>query len=93
MSDFGVKYRGTGFVVLLDPESDLDRARRFSPVLERMVEIMGASGNDRGMTFGKAMERASRELQTPVPPDMEEPLLVLAFKIISGGRIPGAPDA
>lgn len=93
MIDYGVKYRGTGFVVLLDPETDLDRARRFAPVLERMVEIMGAERAERGMTFGKAMALAAHQLRTPVPPDMEEPLLVSAFQVISGGRIPGAPDA
>jgi len=92
MSDLGVKYRGTGFVVLLDPETDLERARHFAPVLERMVEILGAKGNEH-VIFADAMQRASCETKISVPLYMYEPLMRVAFQVIGSGRIPGAPDA
>ena len=63
----------------------------YAPVLERMIEILGA--NDHGVTFGAAMDRASREKGLPVPPHMVEPIMVAAFSVIANGRIPGLPEA
>jgi hypothetical protein len=65
---------------------------KYAPVLGRMVELLGAEGND-DLTFGEALERASKELRIVVPKRMEEPLLVSALKVIGGRRIPGLPDA
>jgi hypothetical protein len=73
----------------IDPCND---PQKYAPVLQRMVELMGAPGSQQ-LTFGQAMSRASAELRLPVPSHMEEHLLVAAFKVISSGRIPGCPDA
>lgn len=67
-------------------------AVKYAPVLERMVEIMGDPKSER-VTFGDAMKRAAEELGIEVPEHMHEPLLVMAFRVISSGRIPGAADA
>lgn len=63
----------------------------YAPVLQRMIEILGA--NDTGVTFGEAMDRASKEKNISVPDHMIEPIMVAAFSVIASGRIPGAPDA
>ncbi len=68
----------------------MDEARKYAPVLDRMVTILGSES---GVTFGVAMARASSELGLKVPEHMVMPLMVSAFKVISTGRIPGAPDA
>ena len=73
---------------MIDPCND---PATYAPVLERMVEILGA--NDTGVSFGQAMDRASKEKGIPVPKHMVEPLLVAAFKVIGSGRIQGSPDA
>lgn len=67
-------------------------SRKFAPVLERMVEIMGSSEHVR---FGEALDRASTELGLVVEKGSveEEALLKGAFRVIATGRIPGAPDA
>jgi hypothetical protein len=65
-------------------------AKKYAPVLDRMIEILGSS-ND--ITFGIALNRAASELGIEVPEHMHGPLLTSAFKVIAGGRIPGAPDA
>ncbi len=67
----------------------LDEARKYAPILERMVDILAKEN----MTFGAAMSRASRELSIEVPKHMEEPLLMLAFKVFAGRGIPGAAEA
>lgn len=74
-------------------ESPHDRSRRYSPVLERMVEILGTKGNERGVSFGQALERASSELNIRLPEDIRMPILRSAFIIIGGKRIPGNPEA
>jgi hypothetical protein len=74
---------------MTDPCND---PKTFAPVLQRMVEILGAESSER-VTFGDAMTQASRELNIPVPDHMVAPLLTSAFKVIGSGRIPGAPDA
>jgi|GEM_PF-2099889 hypothetical protein len=74
---------------MIVPKSD---AMKYAPVLRRMVELLGAEGNER-LRFDEAMKRASTELKLEVPEHMVEPLLIVAFKVIGGGRIPGAPDA
>lgn len=67
----------------------LDEARKYAPILERMVDILSKEN----MTFGAAMSRASRELGIEVPKHMEEPLLTSAFKVFAGRGIPGAAEA
>jgi|HubBroStandDraft_5_1064220.scaffolds.fasta_scaffold116736_2 hypothetical protein len=62
----------------------------YAPVLERMVELLGSSDT---MTFDSAMSQASTELAVEIPEHMRGPLLISAFKVVAGGRIPGAPDA
>jgi len=70
----------------------MSEANKYAPVLEKMVEILGAKNNEK-LTFGIALERASIQLDIPVPDHMYGPLLASAFRIIGIGRIPGAPDA
>lgn len=70
----------------------IDEARPYAPVLERMVELLGAKGFEKTM-FGEALERASRETRIVVPEDMKGPLLMGAFEVIANGRFRGAPDA
>lgn len=65
---------------------------KYAPVLERMIEILGAENGEK-VTFGTALELASKELNILVPDHMFGPLLTSAFQIIGGRRIPGAPDA
>lgn len=72
--------------------SPCNDAVKYAPVLERMVEILGSWEGER-VSFGQAMDQASRELGIVVPLYMEAFLLTSAFQIISGGRLPGAPDA
>lgn len=67
-----------------------DDIKRCAPVLDRMVDIIGA---DSETTFGAALERASQELGITVPEHMHGPLLTLAMRIVVNKRIPGAPDA
>lgn len=67
----------------------LDEARKYAPVLERMIDILAEDS----MTFGAAMNQASRELGIKVPTHMEAPLLTLAFNVFAGRRIPGAAEA
>ena len=88
-----IKYSGIGFVALEPDDDPRGEPYRCAPVLQRMVEIMGAKGNERGVSFGAALERAQRETGITVPPEMEQHLLTTTFQIISSGRIPGAPDA
>jgi hypothetical protein len=73
-------------------ESPHDRSRRYSPVLERMVEILGTQGNER-VSFGQALERASSDLNIRLPEDIRMPILRSAFIVIGGKRVPGVPDA
>jgi len=75
--------------MITDPCND---PMTYAPVLQRMVEILGSS-NERGTTFGAALEQASKEKGIPVPKHMYGPLLVSAFKVIATGKIPGCPDA
>ncbi len=67
----------------------LEDARRFAPILERMVDILA----DDNMTFGAALAQAARELGLEVPEHVEAALLTTAFKIFGGRGFPGAPDA
>ena len=70
-----------------------EEARHWSPVLEKMVELVNEVG---GVTFGEALARACKELSMKPPPsdsDAEGALLVSAFRIVGSKRIPGAPDA
>jgi hypothetical protein len=69
-----------------------DEAQTYAPVLQRVVEILGATGNE-NLTFGAALERASRELCVVVPRHVEMPLLCAALQVIAARRIPGAADA
>lgn len=74
-------------------EEDRREADKYAPVLQRMVEILGALDGDEKMRFGVAFEQAKAELHIEVPPHMEVAILTAAFKVIGGGCIPGAPDA
>jgi len=65
-------------------------ARKYAPVLQLMVEILGKEGNT---TFEDAMNRAARELKLDVPEKMQNTILRAAYRIIATGRIPRAPDA
>ena len=66
--------------------------RRYAPVLQEMVEMLGAEGDNK-LTFGQALEQAQAKTGIVVPEDMHAHLLTSAFQIISSGRIPGLPDA
>lgn len=70
------------------------RARRFAPVLARMVELI-ADAQTRGerLSFGAALRRAAADMGIPVPADEEAHLLTAAFQVVATGRIPGCPDA
>lgn len=72
-----------------------ERVRELSQVLARMVELMGNPPKGERVTFGGALAQASGELGITVRTGSEDESLLLrtAFQIISGGRIPGAPDA
>jgi hypothetical protein len=67
----------------------LEDARKYAPVLERMVDILSKDN----MTFEAALQRAARELELEIPEHVQAPLIVTAFKIFAGGRIPGLPEA
>lgn len=69
-------------------------ARQYAPVLAKMVEIMTAE-EARGVriTFGLALELASKIEETPIPREAEEYLLTAAFSAVVNRRIPGCPDA
>ena len=67
----------------------LDEARQYAPVLARMIDILAEDN----ITFGAAMEQASRETGIEVPEHMQAPMLRVAFKMFSGGGFPGAPEA
>jgi hypothetical protein len=69
-----------------------DESRKYAPVLQRTVELLGKEGAEK-LTFGAALVLAASELNTVIPKHLEAPLLLSAFKIIAAQRIPGAPDA
>ena len=69
-----------------------DAARVYAPVLMRMIDVMSG----RGGTFGEALTVAAADCGHDVatmPPEVVESILVLAFRIVGSGRIPGAADA
>ena len=68
----------------------LEFGRMYGPVLGRMVEICGS---EERVSFGEALERASRDTGITVPHDVRPVLLTTAFQIAATGRIPGLPDA
>jgi hypothetical protein len=69
----------------------LEDTQKYAPVLQRAVEILGAT--DENVKFGEALSRASHELSLPIPEHMEGPLLSVLFRIFGSGKIPGLPDA
>ncbi len=70
------------------------RARRFAPVLARMVELLSdAQARRERLSFGAALRQASIDLDIPVPREEEAHLLTSIFQIMAEGRIPGCPDA
>jgi hypothetical protein len=73
----------------VDPCND---PQKYAPVLGRMVELLGAPGSQQ-LTFGQALLRASKELRITVPTYMNGALIMAAFKVIAGGKIPGLPEA
>lgn len=76
------------------PEPTPQEALAYAPVLQRMVEMMGSKeAEEEGLTFSVAMARAAASLGIAVPDHMEGPLLLAAFRIITGGKFQGAPDA
>lgn len=75
----------------LTTEEIYQNARHIAPVLERMVELLGAS--ERRLTFGDALEQAKRETGITTSKESDDLLLRCAFKLIANGRIPGAADA
>lgn len=66
-------------------------ARTCAPVLARMVQLLGAKGAT--LTMGQALDQARKELRIKVPEHMIPKLLTNVFHVISGGRLPGQPDA
>lgn len=66
-------------------------SRKFAPVLERMVEIIGSEPH---VKFGDALERAAWACGfSAIPADVEWALLRAAMKIAVHERIEGCPDA
>ena len=78
------KYKAARLAPKPDPDQE---AKKYAPVLERMVEILGVKNSK--LSFGDAMKRAARELDIVIPEAMVPPLLTSAFKVISSGKIPG----
>lgn len=70
-------------------EDALKGARHCAPVLERVIDILSKEPDTK---FGDALDRAQFQLGVLIPQRMEGPILALAFKIIAGRKIPGAPD-
>lgn len=72
-----------------------DRARclELAPVLERMVELLGAT--DGPITFAQALAQAAAEQGTHIEPGTEDEELLIraAFKVMSQRGIPGAAEA
>lgn len=56
----------------------LTEARRYTPVLQRMTEIMR---KNRKMTFGAALDKAAGDVGITVPKRMVPALLTAALKI------------
>jgi hypothetical protein len=71
-------------------EKITEEGRRLAPVLERMVEILGSEDST---PMSAALLRASAELAIEVPADMEGPIYVAAYRVITSGGIPGAAEA
>ncbi|MFA5202904.1 MAG: hypothetical protein WC708_00610 [Lentisphaeria bacterium] len=68
-----------------------EQAYMYAPILGKMVDIMAA---DNKMTFGSAYEAAKQATGIlKVPQHIETAIMTAAFKVISSGKIPGAPDA
>lgn len=74
-------------------EREYQEALKYAPVLQRMVDILGALHTDEKMKFGDALKQATAELGVELPLHMEVAILTAALKVVAGGRIPGAPDA
>jgi hypothetical protein len=71
--------------------STSEQAYKYAPILGKMVDIMAA---DDKITFGSAFEAAKQATGIlEVPQHVESGIMTAAFKIISSGKIPGAPDA
>lgn len=71
--------------------STSEQAYKYAPILGKMVDIMAA--NDK-ITFGSAFEVAKQATGIlEVPQHIETAIMTAAFKVISSGKIPGAPDA
>lgn len=68
-----------------------EQAYVYAPILEKMIDIMAA--NDK-ITFKSAFETAKQITGIlEVPQHIENAIMTAAFKVISSGKIPGAPDA
>lgn len=68
-----------------------EQAYVYAPILGKMVDIIAA---DNKITFGSAFEAAKQATGIlKVPQHIENAIMTAAFKVISSGKIPGAPDA
>lgn len=68
-----------------------EQAYVYAPILGKMIDIMAA---DDKTTFGSAFEAAKQATGIlKVPQHIETAIMSAAFKVISSGKIPDAPDA